>query len=829
MRDLIVNLIQDLRYAARMLRNSPTFTAIGILSLALGIGITSAVFSVADALLLRPLPVPRSSEISTISSTAPGVRAASAAVSYPDYADLRDANKSFQGLIAFAYLRAGMAGKATALPQLKEVLAVSGNYFSVFEVEPALGRGFFPEEDRVPGRNAVAVLSYRTWEQAFSADPKVIGRTVRLNDREFTIIGVAPETFIGTDSVIHPDLYIPIMMLPQVTDWGGSAISQRDSRSFTVKGRLKPGTNLAQAAAEMDTLGRRLADAYPSTNRNRRLLVRTELQARAAQAPQRLALSAMLLGLAGLVLMVACANVASLLFGRGAARSREMAVRLAVGARPSRLVRQLLTESLLLALAGGGLGLLLAKLGVNYLANIVSFSTDLPQYISFRLDQRVLVFNFVIAVMSALAFGLAPAIRGAKTDLVAALKTGTGNGSGGRARIRNVLVVGQVALALMLLSGEALFIRTFQSMGFASPGFRTDHLVMMSFDPSLVRYTSEQTGKFHQTLIERARQLPGVNHAAFSQMTPTEFIPPSASVAPEGFQFPPDRESQSDSVYTYTVGDQYFETIGTPLVSGRGFRVTDTAASPRVAVINEVFAEKYWPGLNPVGKRFRLGDRRGPWVEVVGVAKTTWYAFVGEDRVPFFYLPMAQNPKVAMTLMVETATPDAAASIGPLRDLVSSIDGRQPVFNVRTMSEYYPRQSLQALRIVVQLVGTMGLLGLSLALIGIYALVAYSVSRRTREIGIRMAIGAGRLDILRLVLGQGLTLALIGAGLGLAGSFGLVRSIRALFTRLQERGIFDAWTFVAVPLALIAVAVVATYIPARRAAAIDPNRALHYE
>jgi predicted permease len=809
------------------LRNSPTFTAIGILSLALGIGITSAVFSVADALLLRPLPVARSSGIATVSSTAPGVRAAAGAVSYRDYADLRDQNKSFQGLIAFTYLRAGIAANPAALPQVKEVLAVSGNYFRDFDVVPALGRGFSAEEDRVPGRNAVAVLSYTAWEQAFSADPKVIGRTIRLNDREFTIIGVAPRPFIGTDAAIHPDLYIPIMMLPQVTDWGGSAIGHRDSRMFTVKGPLKPGTSLAQAAAEMDTLGRRLADAYPDTNRNRRLLIRTELQARAAQAPQRLALSAMLLGIAGLVLLVACANVASLLLGRAAVRSREMAVRLAVGARPSRLVRQLLTESLLLALAGGALGLLLAKLGVSYLASVVSFSTDLPQYLSFRLDQRVLAFNFVVAVMSALAFGLAPAIRGARTDLLSSLKTGMGNGSGGRTGIRSALVVGQVALALMLLSGETLFIRTFQSMGFASPGFRTDHLVMMSFDPSLVRYTPEQTGKFYRTLIERARGLPGVNHAALSRMTPTEFIPPSASVAPEGFKFPPDREN--DSVYTYTVGDQYFETIGTPLVSGRGFRVTDTATSPRVAVINEVFAEKYWRGLNPVGKRFRLGDRTGPWVEVVGVAKTTWYAFVGEDRAPFFYLPMAQNPQVAMTLMVETATPDAAAAIGPLRDLVHSIDGRQPVFNVRTMSEYYPRQSLQALRLVVQLVGTMGLLGLSLALIGIYALVAYSVSRRTREIGIRMAIGAGRLDIMRLVLGQGLTLALVGAGLGLAGSVGMIRGIRTLFTRLQERGIFDAWTFVAVPLALIAVAVVASYIPARRAAAIDPNRALHYE
>jgi len=437
------------------------------------------------------------------------------------------------------------------------------------------------------------------------------------------------------------------------------------------------------------------------------------------------------------------------------------------------------------------------------------------------------MFSLAATVLSALLFGLAPAIRSVRAGLVPALKAGETGGSVGRTWGRSALVAGQVAVTLMLLCGEALFIRTFQSTPFANPGFRTDRLAMMSFDPTLVRYTPEQTGEFYRTLLERARRLPGVNHAALSQMTPTEFVPPLAIILPEGVESLPGRESRS--AYTYTVSDQYFETMGTPLVRGRGFRATDAAASAQVAVINEVFASTYWPNSDPIGKRFRLGDRGGPWVEVIGVAKTTWYAFVGEDRAPFFYRPLAQNPQAGMTLMVETAAANAGNLLGALRTLVASVDPRQPVFNIRTMHEYYRRQSLQTLRLVVQLVGTMGLLGLSLAVIGLYALIAYSVSRRTREIGIRMAIGAGRLDILRMVLNQGLRLALLGTAAGLAGSLGLVHGIRALFTRLAERGIFDPWTFLFVPLALVAVTMLASYIPARRAAAIDPNRALHYE
>jgi predicted permease len=563
---LIENLIRDVRYGARTLRGSPAFTAVAILSLALGIGATSAIFSAADALLLRPLPVPRANQVVTIHGSSPDARFEG--LSYPDFTDLRDQSRSFRDLVAFLYLRAGMADKPNASPELRQAAAVSDNYFRTLEVEPALGRSFSPEEDSVPGRNAVAILSYDAWTRKFLGDPKILGRTIRLNGIEFSIVGVAPETFPGTDMVIHPDVYIPIMMLPRVAAWAASTIGQRDARAFTVKGRLKPGIGLATAAAETAALARRLSDAHPDTNLNRGLIVQTELQTRAAQAPPRVALSAMLLAIAGLVLMVACANVASLLLGRASARSREMAVRLAVGAGPGRLVQQLFTEGLILALSGGVFGLLLAGLGIGYLSSVVS-PTDSPVYLSFRLDQRVLLFSLTAAVMSALIFGLAPAIGATRIDLVPALKTGAVNPSCGRAWGRRALVVGQVTLTLMLLCAATLFVRTFQATAFANPGFRTDHLAMMSFDTTFTRYTPEQTAQFYRTVVERARQLAGVNHAALAQMTPTEFIPPSARIAPESFQFP--RGKDSDSAFTYTVSDQYFETIGTPLLRAEAF------------------------------------------------------------------------------------------------------------------------------------------------------------------------------------------------------------------------------------------------------------------
>jgi putative ABC transport system permease protein len=785
-------------------------------------------FSLADAMLLRPLPVRSPGNVVTISEAAPDIPIGTfGRVSYPDYIDLRDKSKTVEGLTAFLYTPVGLAEKADALPQLKLALTVSGNFFQSMGVAPAIGRGFSPEEDRVPGRDAVAVLGYDAWQQNFAGDPKIAGRTIRLNNIEFIIIGVMPKTFTGIEPLVHPDLYLPVMMLSRVGAAAASnVLEDRAARVFTVKGRLRKGNGMAQVNAEMATIASYLAAAYPKTDVNRSLTVHTEIEARIAQSPPNAVFAAMLLAIAGLVLMIACANVANLLLGRARSRTREMAVRLAIGASRWRLLRQLLTESMLLAFAGAAIGLLLAQYGAEYFSSF-RFANDLPVALIVHLDTRVLIFSLIAAVVSALVFGLVPALQSSKTDLVPALRTGSSESARARTFGRNALVISQVALSLVLLSAATLFVRTLQRVITGNPGFRTDHLLMMSLDPSLIRYSPDKTREFYRTLIDGARQMHNVKNATLSQAIPFDgSTVPSTSIAPEGFQMPAGKES--DRILSNVVDEQYFDTMGMPVVRGRAFLPADTANSPRVAVINETAAERYWPNQNPVGKRFRMDARDGPWVEVVGVAKTSVYLTTGEPKLTFLYLPLSQNPTSRMTLTVETAG-DASSLTAPLRNLVRSIDAHQPIFNVRAMREYYRTQGLQALRLIVNVVGTMGLLGLGMALVGLYGLVSYSVSRRTREIGIRMAIGANQRNILAAIMRQGFTVALVGVGIGLAGSFGVVRVIRALFSRLQETGAFDAWTFVVVPLALLAVTLAATYIPARRAASIDPNSALRYE
>jgi predicted permease len=821
-------LLRDIRYAIRVLMKTPGFAAIAVLSLALGIGANTAMFSLADAMLLRPLPVPSPGNVVTISEATPDIPIGTLGrVSYPDYIDLHNKSRTVEGVTASTYTPVGLAEKPDALPQLRLALSVSGNFFQALGVEPALGRGFSAEEDRVPGRDAVVVLSHDTWQQNFGGDPKITGRAIRLNNVEFTVIGVAPKKFTGMEPLVHPALYIPLMMLSRMgTAEASNVLEDRSSRIFTAKGRLTKGSSLSQANAEMATIGSSLAAAYPKTNRNCKLTVHTEIQTRVAQSPPNAAFAAMLLAIAGLVLIIACANVANLLLGRARSRSREMAVRLAIGASRWRLVRQLLTESMLLALAGAAIGLLLAQYGAEYFSAF-RFASDLPISLNVQLDRRVLIFSLIAAVVSAVFFGLVPALQSSKTDLVPALKNGSAQGRRRRTFGRNALVISQVALSLMLLCAATLFVRTLRHIILENPGFRTDHLLMMSFDPSLIRYSPEKTREFYRTLIESARQVPHVINATLSQTMPFDNVNIAInSIAPEGSQLPPGKES--DRILSNVIDEQFFDTIGMPLVRGRAFLASDTATSPRVAVINETAAQRYWPNQNPVGKRFRLDGAEGPWVQVVGVAKASVYLTTGEPPFTFLYLPLSQHPTSRMTLTMETPG-DAASLTAPLRNLVRSIDTHQPIFNVRAMREYYQTQGLQALRLIVNIVGTMGILGLGMALVGLYGLVSFSVSRRTREIGIRMAIGANRRDILGTVMRQGFALALIGVGIGLAGSFGVVRGIRALFSRLQESSMFDPWIFVVVPLGLLGVTLLASYIPARRAASIDPNEALHYE
>jgi macrolide transport system ATP-binding/permease protein len=819
-------LLRNLRYAVRILLKNPGFAAVGVVSLALGIGVNTAMFSFADALVLRPLPVPRAGEVVTLSGTAPDIPGFSyGSLSYPDYVDFRDKSRSFDGLVAFASTGVGLTEKPDALPQVRLAMAVSGNFFHAMRVDPALGRSFSAEEDRVPGRDAVVVLGHNFWQKRLGSDPEAVGRKLRLNGVDFTVIGVAPEQFTGMNTFVRPDLFIPIAMLPSVgTGAQAKVLEDRAARRFEVKGRLKAGVTIQQANAELARTARGLEEAHPDTNRKQGVTVLTELKVRAAQSPPNTALATMLLGVAGLVLIIACANVANLLLSRARARSREIAVRLAIGAGRGQLLAQLLTESFVLALAGGLLGLLFASVSIDYLSTL-QIPTDLPISLSVQLDRRVLIFSLIVSMLSTVLFGLGPAARSARTNVAAFLKTGDATGGRPRMQVRNLLVIGQVALSLMLLTAATMFFQSFREVLLSSPGFRTDHLLMMTFDPSLARYTPEKANEFYRRLVEQARHVPGVRNAALTQIVPFGNRLATKEIVPEGADLPPGKTT--DSVFGSAAGDQYFETMGTPIVAGRGFQATDTKDSPPVAVINEVLAQRYWPRQDPVGKRFRLVGPSGHWVQVVGVAKTGKYVFVGEGPLPYLYLPFHQNPEPVMTLLVQTMA-DAASVAAPLREVVRSIDPHQPVFDVRTMQEYYLQRAVRIMQMIVVIVGTMGILGLSLSLVGLYGLVAYSVSRRTREIGIRMAVGAGWNDILRMVLRQGLLLAAIGVGVGAAGSYGLLRVIAALFSRTSANWV-DVWGFVVVPLTVLLVTAAACYIPARRAAGLDANQALHYD
>jgi macrolide transport system ATP-binding/permease protein len=818
------HLARDLRYGWRMLRRNRGFTIVAVVSLAVGIGANSAVFSFADALLLRPLPVPHPGDVLTVGSTASVEGFSSLVASYPEYVDIRDRNRSFDGLAGFTGLTFAFAPDAVMPPMLRFGMLVSGNFFTAMRVEPQLGRTFRPDEDVVPGRDAVVVLGYDAWVQHFGMDRSVVGRTLRLNEVEFTVVGVAPPSFTGLYQFARVDFYVPLMMWPRlVPDPNARPLEARGVRPLTIKGRLKPGVSMSEAQTELAVIARGLELAYPDTNRNRYLTVRTELQARMAQDRTDAVVIAMLTTLAAVVLFVACANVASLLTSRAPVRAREMALRLAIGAGRRRLIQQLMIENLLIAAIGGLLGVGVAYAGVRVF-RLIQLPTDLPLAITFELGRRSLEFSLVVALVSAVLFGLAPAIQATRANLTAVMKATDTLGFGRRRWGRAVLVGGQVAASVVLLVIATFMYRNFQRQLGTGPGYRTDHLLMMTFEPTLVRYTESQAQQFLEQVAERVRQVPGVRSVALGSSVPMDTDPSVFAILPERFELPPGKDNVA--VLGSTVDEYYFDTIGVPILEGRGFRMTDSAEAPRVAVVNEQIARHYWPNQDPIGKRFRLNDERGPWVEIVGLAKIAKYTFLAERPTEFLYLPLRQHPQSRMILLAESSG-DSASLAAPLRALVRSLDASQPIYNVRTMEDFYRMRVVTAFNVVIGSVAAMGLMGLGLSIVGLYGLVAYAVSRRTKEIGVRMAIGAGQSTVLQMVLGQGMKLALAGLGLGLVASVGARRLLAAAFGNTARDLDFVPLLLVAV--LVLVVTLVATYVPARRASQVNPIEALRCE
>jgi predicted permease len=813
-------MLQEIRQASRMIARSPGFTAIAVLSLALGIGANAAIFSLADALLFRPLAVTDPGSVMALNLDTPGGDLGN--FSYPDYRDLRSTAKSFDGIAAFQISTFSLARNKNEVPQMRAGIEVSDNFFSVLGVQPTLGRSFLPEETVKGGAPAV-VLSYGFWQDQFNGDKEVLGHTIRISGTDFTIVGVTPKAFTGVDQYIRPSFMVPAVLTQQLNGAAKDPVENRTDYNFTLYGRLRHGISASHAQAEMVTLWKGLQQQYPADGRNGKMMVRTQLQSRIAQDSVDAILVTMLMALVSVVLLIACANVANLLLGRARGRTREIAVRIALGVSRTKLLRQLFAENVVLALLGGLIGLGFAYGGIRFLQTI-PIPSDLPIVISPQLDQRVLIFSLIASLFSVLVFGLAPAFQSLKTELVSALKSSESNMSGRKRTLgRNSLVIVQIALSMVLLVASGMLLDGFHKTLVASPGFRTDHLLITEFDTSLVRYTPGKTVAFYRDIEDRVRALAEVRSAALTATIPFGNNQPSREVIPDGYQATKGQESVT---LPFDVVDaDYFGTMKIPIVSGRGFTADDKAESTPVAIVNQEFAARFWPGQDPLGKRIRLDNEKGKLVQVVGVARNSKYMFISESQYRYFYLPYAQEGGTRMVMLTESSG-DPALLAAPLREVVRSMDPNQPMYNVRTFGNFYKMRAIDTPLMITQMVITMGLIGLLLALIGIYGLVSYSVARRTREIGVRIAIGADRMDVIKMVLRQGFVLACIGIGVG--GVLSLIVG-KALAAGLIGLGKPNPATFIVVPLAVLLVTMAACWAPAWRASRVDPLRALRSE
>jgi len=812
-KNMFRDLLQDLPYASRMLRKNPGFTVVAVLSLALGIGANTAIFSMINTVLLRPLPVAKPEQLVALNNTSDNRTFPS--FSYPNYKDLRDRNDAFSDLIAYRFTPLSLSHDG--INERLWGFEVSGNYFAALGVNAALGRMISVEDDGAPGASPFTVVSYKCWQQRFGGDPAIIGRDVIVNGRSFTIIGVAARGFNGTEIVAAPELWFPLSMQAQL-EAGRNWMDARGVENIFVQGRLKPRVSYAQAQASMNELAEQLEREFANENEGKRITLSPPgLIGNSMRGPV-LGFAGLLMVIVGLVLLLACINLANLLLARAAERRREIAVRLAMGASRSRLIRQLLTESVVLALMGGALGLVLA---LRLTALVVAFKIpiDVPLALNVAIDSRVFIFTLLISLATGVLFGLLPAWQATKTDLVSALKDDASFGGYRRSWLKNSLIVAQVALSLVLLIGGGLMLRALQQAQTIHLGFNPERAVEVSFDLRLQGYEDARGREFQKRLLERVRALPGVQFAGLADSAPVDLHFSRDKVFIEGQ--PPQRNMPVAMFNRATAG--YFQAMETRLVQGRDFTEQDDQNAAPVAIVNETFARRFYPGEDPIGKSFRMGSPESPQRRVIGVVEDGKYAGLNEDPKPYVVRPLWQSYS-GSTIVIVRAAADAQKLIASIRDEVRQLDSNLPVAS-RTFVE---RMSLPLLpaRIAAWVLGVFGMLALALVAIGLYGVMSYAVSKRTREIGIRMALGAQRADVMKLVIGQGLTLVLIGMGIGLIAAIALTQSMKALLFGVSAT---DPWTYLGVGLLLACVALLACYLPSRRAARVDPMIALRYE
>jgi predicted permease len=698
--------------------------------------------------------------------------------------------------------------------------AASGNYFELLGVQAALGRVFTKDDDRTPGAHPVAVLSYASWQKRFGADPGIVGQTILLNNQRYTIIGVAPPRFHGTEVIFAPELWAPMMMLGQVKP-GSKELEQRNISSSYGLGRLKPGVTMAQAEQSLTNLMAQLGREYPDSNEGKGIMLTPPGLVFPTVRTPFIGFAGVLMLTVALVLLIACTNLAGLLLARATRRRKEIAIRLSLGASRAQLVRQLLTESLLLALAGGVVGVLLAVWLIDL---VIAFKPplSLPLLLDLQLDWRVLGFTVALSALTGTLFGLLPALQATKPELVPALKDASALGGYRRSRLRSTLVVAQVALSLVLLIAAGLVVRSLQHVQVMSPGFNPENVVSLTMVLSLQGYDEAKAKQFQQQIIERVSNLPGIKAAAITSRLPLSLANSDSYIFIEGA--PPARGAEAPYALYSSVTPGYFQTMEIPLIAGRVFTERDREGTTKIVIINETFARRFWPGQDAIGKRFRYSRADGPLVEVAGIVKDGKYFSLGEEPKPFFYFPLLQDYEEPTTLIART-TNNPNAALATIRGEVLKLDPTMPFTEVKTMTEHLSL-SLFPLRIGASVVGSFGLLALLLAAIGIYGVMAFAVSQRTREIGIRMALGAQGRDVLRLILKQGVLLLLVGLGLGLAGALLLTRLMTSVLYGVSAT---DVVTFASVTALLGLVALVACWLPARRATQVDPMIALRCE